>query len=136
MGLLKTNSYYIRLTLNGAYYVYPTKNHREIEKKAPSPKIVCQKYTEVIQALERDREALYYLETTQLLRDWKTEFQAYLRQDTTCKFPLMKTYIKNVAKSLPQYIESGIITVHGATLAEVYEYVKKYKVFGETEDDL
>jgi hypothetical protein len=48
----------------------------------------------------------------------------------------MKKYIKDVVKSLPKFISSGVITVKGNTLEEVYEYVKKYKIFGDTEDDI
>lgn len=136
MGLLKTNGYYIRLTLTGAYYVYPTKNCRTTEKKVPSSEVVIQKYTEIIQQLENDKEALYYFETPQLLEDWKNEFNAYLNQDPSNKFLLMKAYIKNVAKTLPNFIDSGVISVKGDTLEDIYNYVKKYKIFGDTEDDL
>lgn len=136
MGLLKNNNYYVRLTLTGTYYIYPTKKYREIEKKVPSSETVIQKYVEIIQGLEKDKEALYYLGTRQLLEDWKNEFNAYLNRDTSNKFPLMKAYIKDVAKTLPNFIASGTISVRGNTLADFYEYVKKYKIFGETEDDL
>lgn len=136
MGLLKTNGYYIRLTLTGAYYVYPTKNYRATEKKVPSSEVVIQKYTEIIQQLENDKEALYYLETPHLLEDWKNEFNAYLNHDSSNKFPLMKAYIKSVAKTLPNFIDSGIISVKGDTLEDIYNYAKEYKLFGDTEDDL
>lgn len=136
MGLLRDNGQYIRITLTGDYYIYPTKKQRTTEKKAASPEVVIQKYTEIIRELETDQEALYYLGTTQLLADWRQEFNAYLKKDTSCKFPLMKEYIKDVAKTIPNFVSAGRIMVRGNTLAEVYDYVKKYKVFGETEDEL
>jgi tetratricopeptide (TPR) repeat protein len=61
MGLINKNNYYIRLTLDGSYYVYPTKDQREIEKAIPTYEEVIQKYSEIIQGLSLDKEALYYL---------------------------------------------------------------------------
>lgn len=137
MGLLKLkNNYYIRLTLDGTYYVYKSKKERDIEKKATHPEVIKQKYSEIIHELKQDAEGLYYLGTSQLLQDWQQEFQAYLNKDTSHKFPLMKAYIKDVAKTIRSFVDAGKIRVQGNTLREVYDYVKQYKVFGETEDDL
>jgi hypothetical protein len=46
----------------------------------------------------------------------------------------MKKYIKDVDKSIPNIIDSGRIGVKGETLEEVYDFVKRCKIFGETED--
>jgi hypothetical protein len=136
MGLIKNNLNYIRLTTDGTYYIYKTKENRELEKKVTSPEEVIKKYHEIIHELEQDKEAVYYLGNAQLLKDWRTEFFAYLDYNTANKFPLMKAYIEDIDESIPQFVGSGRISVKGDTLEEIYEYVKKYKIFGETEDDL
>ena len=136
MGLIKANGYYVRLDLDGTYWIYKNKKERLLEKKKISPTEVTQKYLEIIRELESDEEGLYYLGTTQLLADWQHEFYAYLQKDTSKGFPLMETYIKDVVKTIPEFISGGKINVTGNTLKDVYEYVKKYKVFGDTEDDL
>jgi hypothetical protein len=46
----------------------------------------------------------------------------------------MKKYIKDIEKSIPKIIDKGRVGVKGETLEDVYEFVKKYKLFGDAED--
>ena len=135
MGLVNKD-YYIRVTIEGSYYIYKNKKERLLEKKAPAREDVLKKYSDILKELQSDVEATYYLGNTELIEQWKREFEAYVNYNRSNKFPLMKKYIKDVVKTLPEIVNSGKITVKGNTLEEVYEYVKKYKIFGDTEDDI
>lgn len=135
MGLIK-NDKYIRIDLYGNYYIYNSKKDRLAEKKATTPELVKQKYIEIITNLRANAEALYYKETFDLLNAWEKEFLDYIKRDISNKFPLMKAHIKDVAKTISPIVDAGKISVRGKNLDEVYDYVKKYKIFGETEDDL
>jgi hypothetical protein len=64
----------------------------------------------------------------------KKYLRNYTNKITTDKYPLMKKYFKDVDKSIPKIVSKGRIGVFGETLEEVYEFIKKYKFFGETED--
>ena len=68
MGLLRNNCY-IRLELDGTYYIYSTKKDRLAEKKATPRSVIINKYREIIWELQLDQEAHYYQETPQLIQD-------------------------------------------------------------------
>jgi hypothetical protein len=136
MGLLKNNTEYIRLALDGTYFIYKTKKDRLREKRATPREKVLNKYQEIIAELYADEEAIYYLGNINHIQEWEKEFYAYFQKDTSAKFPLMKAYIPDVHKSIVEFVAMGKIQVKGTTLKEIYEEIKNQKVFGETEDDL
>lgn len=139
MALIRTNNAYIRIKLDGTYYIYENKKARNLEKKVIKPSEIIKKYDDVLKQLESE-EGLYYLGTSEKWKDWLEEFYEYkqclLHKNYTKTFPLMKEYYKDVDKSIPKIISSGKISVKGNTIEEVYNYVKEHKIFGETEDDL
>lgn len=137
--LIKKNNHYIRIELDGTYYVYECNKDRITEKKVTSPREVSNKYWELLVALSLDKEALHYdPSAVKYLEDLEAEHKRYCqnygKKITTEKYPLMKKYIKDVDKSIPNIIDSGRIGVKGETLEEVYDFVKRCKIFGETED--
>lgn len=140
MALKIINSnYYIKVTIKGVYYIYESPQARSIEKKATSPIIINNKYKELISNLEADHEQRYYDPKvqqfyTELCLEHSRYLENYFSKITTEKYPLMQKYIKDVNKSIPKIIATGKYKVKGNTLEEVYNFVKKCKFFGETED--
>lgn len=134
-----SNNIYIKIDLNGNYYKYKNSQARQFEKEHTQPIQVSKKYYDLISKLRSDRELLYYDPTAlKFVEDLEAEQLQYHRNAqryiTTGKYPLMKKYISDVEDSIPQIIDKGWIRVKGTTLEEIYEFVKKYKIFGETED--
>lgn len=130
---------YVRLDLEGHYWVYVDSQSRKNEKKATSPSIVNQKYYELIRNIYADTERWYYdPNSAQLAMNLEAEHKKYLQNlsdgITTGKYPLMKQHIKDVEKSIPNIVNSGQLGVVGTTLEEVYNFVKKVKFFGDVED--
>lgn len=137
--IIKSNSYYLKLEIDGTYYIYASNKARDTEKKVTPPAIISAKYWELLNKLSQNREALHYDPTAQeYLRALEVEHKRYCqncgKKITTETYPLMKKYIKDVDKSIPNIIDSGRIGVKGETLEEVYNFVKRCKIFGETED--
>ena len=137
--LIKKNNNYIRLELDGTYYIYASSKDRTAEKKATTPREVNNKYWNLLTKLSLDKEALHYVPNARkYLEDLEAEHKRYCqncgKKITTEHYPLMKKYIKDVDKTIPNIIDSGRIGVQGETLEDVYNFIKKYKVFGETED--
>ena len=135
----KSNNHYIKIDLDGKYTIYESEKARLDEKKATPATKINQKYYEVIKTLNANSEQLYYDPTAnqvieKLEIEHKRYCQNYQAKITSEKYPLMKKYIKDVDKSIPKVVASGKIGVVGSTLEEVYNFVKKCKIFGETED--
>ena len=69
---------------------------------------------------------------------WEAEYEQYLlmhRYGQKSKtFPLIKKYIKDIEKTLPEIVCRGQIGVTGKTLQEIYEEVKRLGLFGQVED--
>ena len=133
------SDYYIKIDLAGNFKVYKNKKARDQEKKTASFKDICSKYQLILTSLRQDTERRYYdPEFVQLIAAWQKEYSKYLSCHSQglreTAFPLMKQYIKNIEKSLPEVICSGAVGVKGNTLEEVYDYVKQKGYFGEVED--
>lgn len=139
MALKLKNDRYLKLLITGEYFIYESEQNRDAEKKVISSEKVLQKYSKIIQELKQNKEQYYYdPEYRKLVANWETEALTYsynaLYFNTSGKYPLMKKHIKNIEKSIPKILFKGTIQVKGDTLEEVYAFVKKYKIFGETED--
>ena len=133
---------YIIISLDGRYIIYKDEKARQRIKKATSHETILKKYTEICNNLLKDSEQLYYNPSfPELQFKWFSEFQDYIiaydQRDMTKKFPLMKNYIKDIEKTIPQIIAEGQVGFRGTkikTVEEAYNYVKQHKIFGETED--
>lgn len=135
----KANNHYIKIALDGKYTIYESEKARLDEKKVTPATKINQKYYELIATLMTNSEQLYYDPAAkQLVKDLEIEHKRYCQnyhaKITSEKYPLMKKYIKDVDKSIPKVITSGRLGVVGNTLEEVYNFVKRCKIFGETED--
>ena len=135
---LSTN-YYIKIDLTGEFSVYKSIQDRKLEKKATSFKRVVLTYKTILKQLENDRERLYYdPDFPQIIKAWHLEYEDYVNTHINGiggkKFPLIKQYIKDVEKSLPEIVYKGCLGVTGVTVKDVYEYAKTQNFFGDTED--
>ena len=135
----KSNNRYIKIALDGTYIIYESEKARIDEKKVTSATKINQKYYELIKTLRANSEQLYYDPAAKQFVDeleieHKRYCQNYQAKITSEKYPLMKKYIKDVDKSIPKVITKGKLGVIGNTLEEVYNFVKRCKIFGETED--
>ena len=135
----KSSNYYIKIALDGNYTIYDSEKARLDEKKVTPAIKVNQKYYELIKTLSANSEQLYYDPSAkqfveELEMEHKRYCQNYQAKITSEKYPLMKKYIKDVDKSIPKVITKGKLGVIGSTLEEVYDFVKRCKIFGETED--
>lgn len=133
------NNHYIKIELDGTFKIYKTQKDRTQEKKATSFEHVCKKYALIIRDIRKNIERRYYDPTfNNLIDDWQQEFDNYLRCHSQglheSKFPLIKQFIKDVEKSLPEIICVGQLGVQGTTLVEVYDYVKQHAYFSDTID--
>ena len=133
------NNQYIKIELDGTFKIYKTQKERTQEKKATSFDYICKKYNLIIRDLRKNTERRYYDPTfNSLIDDWQQEFDTYLRCHSQglheSKFPLIKQFIKDVEKSLPEIICVGQLGVTGTTLTEVYDYVKQHSYFSDTAD--
>lgn len=140
MALKQLNTgYYIKIDIAGNVIIYKTSKSRSLEKSAPSFEAVKARYLAILNTFYQDKERLYYdPEFSQLLSDWKSEFQRYTQSHYQNRrigaFPLISSYIPNIENTLPIIIRTGKVRVKGTTLEEVYNYVKTYKFFGEVKD--
>lgn len=134
-----STGYYIKIDLEGNIKIYKTATDRKLEKAAPNFATVKARYRAVLNTFYQERERLYYDPIfSQQLSDWEAEFlrynQSYVQGQAIGTFPLMRGYIKNIKATLPTIVHIGKIRVKGASLEEVYNYVKKVGYFGEVKD--
>lgn len=138
MALKLKNNRYLKIDLKGNYIVYEDINARKLEQKHTSPEEINAKYWELLEEYGSAEIQYYDPEAAEMFIAIEEEHKKYLRnytnKITTDKYPLMKKYFKDVDKSIPKIVSKGRIGVFGETLEEVYEFIKKYKFFGETED--
>jgi hypothetical protein len=135
---LDTN-HYIKLDLNGNFKVYKSSRERSQEKKAPTFEKVVTLYRTILVNLKANKERLYYdADFAILVSEWEKEYETYLRAHQYGQkhknFPLIKKYIKDIEKTLPEIVCTGQIGVDNLTLEEVYKEVKRRGLFGKVED--
>lgn len=140
MALLNEKEEYIKLNTNGDYDIYATQQDRENVKNSTPFEVIKQKYEQLINDLEADEERQYYDSQawdTEYL-GWRNEYQRYLYDIQLAKgataYPLMEQYYPDIAKTVPNIIQSGSIVVKAETGKEIYEIAKERKYWGETED--
>ena len=140
MALKRLNSTeYIKINLDGTYRIYKSIKERNQEKKGTAFELIDLKYSSLLEAMRKDKERLYYDPGySAMLIALETEYEKYAcahRQGKrVTELPLIKQYIKDVEKSLPELVCEGQIGVYGDSLAEIYENVKRCGLFGEVED--
>ena len=136
--LLKKNNCYLRIDYNGIYYIYESAKDRLAEKEAPLFSEINNKYWDLLAEWSND-ELVYYdpqaaLRYKKLEIEHKRYCQNYYKNKTDEKYPIMQEFIPEINNSIPKIITTGQIGVKGNTLQEIYSFVKKYKLFEETED--
>lgn len=138
MALKLMNDRYLIIDLQGNYVIYESDNARKLEKKSSSVKEINTKYWELLEEYGSEERQYYDPDASKMFialeEEHKRYLQNYAAKITTEKYPLMKKHIKDVDKSIPKIVTKGRIGVKGETLEEVYEFVKRYKFFGDTED--
>ena len=140
MALLNQSEEYIKLNTNGSYDIYASLEDRENVKNSTPFEIIKNKYQEIIETYISDEERQYYDATAwqQEYWAWDEEYQRYLYDAQLAKgataYPLMEQYYPDIAKTIPNIIQSGSIVVEAETGEEIYEIAKERKYWGETED--
>ena len=139
MALKLTNNQYVKLNIDGSYIIYENDSARTTEKTSTNVKTVILKYQEIINKLKSDQERCYYDPSfLNEIQKWEDEYdryiKAYINKDLTQKFPLIKKHIKDINQTIPKIIQRGVIGVSANSVEEVYNKIKRYKIFGETED--
>ena len=140
MALLNQSEEYIKLNTNGSYDIYASLEDRENVKNSTPFETIKNKYQEIIDTYISDEERQYYDSTAwqQEYWAWDAEYQRYLYDVQLAKgatsYPLMEQYYPDIAKTVPNIIQSGSIVVEAETGEEIYEIAKERKYWGETED--
>ena len=140
MALKKVDTnQYIKIELDGSFAIYSLSKERLQEKKATAFEKVVQFYQTTIASLWKNKERIYYDASFKpLVLAWEAEYEQYLLMhrygQKSKNFPLIKKYIKDIEKTLPEIVCRGQIGVTGTTLQEIYEEVKRLGLFGQVED--
>lgn len=140
MALLNDKNEYIKVNTNGSYDIYATEKDRENIKTSTPSEVIKAKYIQIIASLEADEERQYYDSHAWNVEylDWRGEYNRYLYDIQLAKgatsYPLMEQYYPDIAKTVPNIIQSGSIVVEAETGEEIYEIAKERKYWGETED--
>ena len=141
MALKSSTGQYIKLDLSGTYIIYESQSAREAEKIAPSPTLIIAQYQKILESFKQDPERLYYdPKFNEEFNNWREEYNLYMHcysyayDSSSLNFSLMQLYFPDIKNSIPVRFYGGKVKVFGNTLAEVYDYVKQIKLFGDTED--
>lgn len=140
MALLNDKEEYIKLNTNGDYDIYATQEDRNNVKNSTPFEVIRQKYEELISDLDADEERQYYDSKAWDIEysGWRDEYNRYLYDIQLAKgatsYPLMERYYPDIAKTVPNIVQSGSIVVEAETGEEIYEIAKERKYWGETED--
>jgi len=135
--LLKSKAY-LKIDINNNYEIYPSKSARLKFKKATPAKKIVAKYIEKLEELsiKNDPEKYYYLpeEAYSEYDAWLNELEQFKKDygsfTTGNKYPLIAQFFPKAELSIPPVIASGYIDLEGTTVAEKYEEIKKFNIFG------
>lgn len=139
MALLTTNNCYIKLNIDGNYSIYKTKADRSAELKKTNSEAIIKKYEQLLNEATPTEERGYYVPNAyDNYNKINEEFHRYLYNlsinNVTDTYPIMHEYYKTVEKTIPEIVATGKLPFKANTLEELYNKIKQYKVFGETED--
>lgn len=140
MALILKNNSYFKIDKDGNYIVYKNKTARNKHKKACESQAVLEKYKEILESMS-SREYFHYNDmNTGERKAWIDEYKSYcidlLNNNAGGEYPLMAQYFPDVAKSIPDVLYEGRFgwATEFATLKEIYEEVKRRRIFGGEDD--
>ena len=138
MALLLANKTYLKLELDGQYYIFKNKTARNKLKKYNLSQEIILKYTEILNNLFDPELGDYDYNASSEIQKWSVEYQQYLHDLSTFtvgnKYPLMEQYYPDISKSIPEVVRTGRLAIKADTLEELYDKVKRYNVFGPAEE--
>jgi hypothetical protein len=152
MALLTENKRYVKLCNDGTFEIYRSKEDRDAVKTSTPSETIIKKYEELILDAQSEKyaELRYYnpVEYWTWLRSIEDEAKSYVYAiennvyDEQETFPIMAEHYPDIVKTIPRLIAKGSTMVSSTNIdskkelstAEAYEYVKHYKVWGETVD--
>lgn len=141
MALLNTKNYYIKLSEDGSYEVWASKEARDKVKNSTPSEYILAKYKELISNLEAQEDFAYYDKETffnqyiSLLNEYD-RYQYNLNHYIVDQdYPIMSEYYIDVCNTIPEIIESArILSDEAINLEAAYKKAKEVKRFGETTD--
>lgn len=140
MALLTLESKYIKLYANGMFEIYKNKAARDAVKNGISSKEVLEKYNNILQTLDADKEFKYYNPAEFAIQydGWRAEFERYSYNLDLYRvgevYPLMASIYPDVADSIPNILEAGQIDIAEDTVDKLYLRVKERGYWAETSD--
>ena len=141
MALKLKNKQYIKVDANGNYTIYASEQARTAEKSLNglTPDDIIKKYIKIIESMKLDEERWYYDPSFSAeISQWEEELRRYtdnLSTGTTGQeYPLMKKYINKIDRTIPQIVARGTFNINANSAKEVYEIIKKYKIWAGAKD--
>ena len=140
MALLLANKSYLKIDSNGNYIIYKNKTVRAKEKKL-NHQTIFDKYIQLLEENKLSSELLYYNTDAanyyfEILDESNRYARAVQNGYTNEEFPIMAEFFPTIKDSIPTIISSGGIGLpkKNMTTEEVYEFIKKYEIFGKIDE--